>query len=71
MNISNNKKLIILDRDGVINRLSKYYVIRKRDLRLIKKSLLAISNLSKHKYYISIATNQSCVGRKIYYLKIN
>ena len=64
MSISNNKKLIILDRDGVINQLSKYYVIRKRDFIFIKNSLLAISNLSKHKYYISIATNQSCVGRK-------
>lgn len=64
MSINNNKKLIILDRDGVINRLSKYYIIRKRDLIFIKNSLLAISNLSKHKYLVSIATNQSCVGRK-------
>lgn len=59
------KKLIILDRDGVINKLSRYYIIRSRDLVFIKKSLLAISNLSKSNYFISIATNQSCIGRKI------
>lgn len=65
MNSSVKRKLILLDRDGVINRLSKYYVIRTRDLIFIKNSLLAISNLSKQNYFISIATNQSCIGRKI------
>ena len=65
MNYFNGKKLIILDRDGVINKLSRYYIIRRHDLVFIKKSLLAISNLSKNNYFISIATNQSCIGRKI------
>ena len=65
MNYFNGKKLIILDRDGVINKLSRYYIIRRHDLVIIKKSLLAISNLSKNNYFISIATNQSCIGIKI------
>ena len=63
------KKLIILDRDGVINHqsksYSKSYVKSVKEFRMLPKSAIGISNLCKKGYYVAIATNQSAVGRKI------
>jgi len=58
-------KLVILDRDGVINIDLMTYVTRPEDFEAIKCSLEAISLLNKHGYEIAIATNQACIEKKI------
>jgi len=59
-------KLIILDRDGVINVDSRDYIKSLNDWRPIPGSLEAIAELKKAGYTIAVATNQSGVGRGYY-----
>lgn len=59
------KKLIILDRDGVINEDSDAYIKSPEEWIPIPNSLEAIAALSQH-YHIGIATNQSGIGRGYY-----
>lgn len=56
-------KLIILDRDGVINEDSDAYIKMPAEWRAIPGSLDAIARLRKAGYTIVVATNQSGVGR--------
>tara|TARA_A100000164_G_C21912531_1_gene776404 strand:- start:1085 stop:1615 length:531 start_codon:yes stop_codon:yes gene_type:complete len=63
-------KLIILDRDGVINFNSKNYIKSPDEWLPIPGSLEAISNLNKKGYKISIATNQSGISRGLFDLKM-
>ena len=56
-------RLIILDRDGVINEDSEDYIRSLADWRPIPGSLEAIAALSKAGYTIAVATNQSGLGR--------
>ena len=56
-------KLIILDRDGVINKDSDNYIKSVNDWIPIKGSIEAIADLSQAGYQISIATNQSGLAR--------
>ncbi len=63
-------KLIILDRDGVINFDSPNYIKSPEEWNAIPGSLLAISELNDAGYTVAIATNQSGVGRGIYNLAI-
>lgn len=56
-------RLIILDRDGVINEDSDAYIKSPDEWRAIPGSLEAIAQLCKHQYHIAIATNQSGLGR--------
>lgn len=56
-------KLIILDRDGVINEDTNDYIRSPSDWIPIPDSLEAISLLCKHGYTIAVFTNQSGVGR--------
>jgi len=60
------KKLIILDRDGVINHDSDAYRKSVQEWTPIKGSLQAIALLNKNGYQIAIATNQSGIGRDYY-----
>ncbi len=60
------QKLIILDRDGVINEDSDYYIKSPQEWIPIAGSLEAISQLNKAGYRIAIATNQSGIGRGYY-----
>lgn len=55
--------LVILDRDGVINKDSSEYIVSANDWDPIEGSIEAIARLSKQGYKIAIATNQSGVGR--------
>ena len=56
-------KLIILDRDGVINYDSAAYIKNPDEWRPIPGSLEAIARLNQNGYHVVIATNQSGVGR--------
>lgn len=59
-------KLIILDRDGVINYDSDAYIKGPDEWRPIPGSLKAIARLTKAGYRIAVATNQSGVGRGLF-----
>ena len=56
-------KLIILDRDGVINHDSAEYIKSVDEWQAIPGSLQAISNLSRNGYRIVVATNQAGLAR--------
>ena len=58
-------KYIILDRDGVINYDSSAYIKNPQEWRPIKRSLEAISLLTKNSYRILILSNQAGVSRGI------
>ncbi|MCD6039290.1 MAG: D-glycero-beta-D-manno-heptose,7-bisphosphate 7-phosphatase [Gammaproteobacteria bacterium] len=61
--------LIILDRDGVINYDSDYYIKSPEEWRPIPGSLTAIAQLNRAGFRVVIATNQSGVGRGLYDLE--
>lgn len=56
-------KLVILDRDGVINRDSDQYIKSVDEWVPIEGSLEAIARLNQAGYHIVVATNQSGIGR--------
>lgn len=59
-------KLIILDRDGVINFDSEAYIKNVSEWKPIPNSLEAIAKLSQAGYTVVIATNQSGIGRGLF-----
>ncbi|ARU86491.1 D-glycero-beta-D-manno-heptose 1,7-bisphosphate 7-phosphatase [Pseudomonas sp. M30-35] len=59
-------KLLILDRDGVINHDSDAYIKSVEEWIPIPSSITAIADLSKAGWTIAIATNQSGIGRGYY-----
>lgn len=59
-------KLIILDRDGVINYDSEDYIKSISEWVPIPGSIQAIADLAKHGFTIAIATNQSGLARKYF-----
>lgn len=59
-------KLIILDRDGVINEDSDAYVKSVDEWIPIPGSIEAIGRLSQAGYTIVVATNQSGIGRGLF-----
>ncbi len=59
-------KLIILDRDGVINEDSDAYIKTLDEWIPIPGSIGAIARLSKAGWTVAVATNQSGVGRGYY-----
>lgn len=59
-------KLVILDRDGVINFDSDQYIKSPEEWKPIPGSLDAIARLSQWGYRIVVATNQSGVGRGLF-----
>ena len=56
-------KLVILDRDGVINFDSAEFIKNPDEWQPIPGSLEAIARLNQAGYHVVIATNQSGVGR--------
>ena len=56
-------KLIILDRDGVINQDSEDYIKSVDEWLPIPGSIEAIADLSKAGYTVAVATNQSGISR--------
>jgi D-glycero-D-manno-heptose 1,7-bisphosphate phosphatase len=63
---SSDSKLIILDRDGVINEDRDDYVKSADEWVPIPNSLEAIALLSQAGYILTIATNQSGIARGFY-----
>ena len=59
-------KLVILDRDGVINHDSDEYIKSPEEWIPIAGSLEAIARLHRQGYKVIVATNQSGVGRGLY-----
>jgi len=59
-------KLVILDRDGVINHESPDFIKHPDEWKPIKGSLEAITRLSQAGYDIVVITNQSGVGRGLF-----
>jgi D-glycero-D-manno-heptose 1,7-bisphosphate phosphatase len=59
-------KLIILDRDGVINEDSDEYVKSPEEWEPIPGSLDAIARLNKAGYRVVVATNQSGIARGLF-----
>ncbi|MCW5588216.1 MAG: D-glycero-beta-D-manno-heptose 1,7-bisphosphate 7-phosphatase [Legionellales bacterium] len=60
------KKLVILDRDGVINYDSDDYIKSPAEWIPIPGSLQAIAKLTQQGYDVAIATNQSGLARGYY-----
>lgn len=59
-------KLVILDRDGVINEDSGNFIKSPGEWVPVPGSLEAIALLNQSGYRVAVATNQSGVGRGIY-----
>lgn len=59
-------KLVILDRDGVINQDSPSYIKSPEEWKPIPGSLEAIALLNQAGYRVLVATNQSGVGRGLF-----
>lgn len=57
-------KLVVLDRDGVINQDRDDYIKSVEEWEPIERSLDAIANLTQAGWHIVVATNQSGIGRK-------
>lgn len=61
-------KLIILDRDGVINRDSDNYIKSVDEFVTLPGSVEAIARLNQAGYRVAVATNQSGISRGYYTL---
>ena len=59
-------KLLILDRDGVINHESRDFIKSPQEWQPLKGSLEAIARLSQAEYDIVVITNQSGIGRGLF-----
>lgn len=59
-------KLVILDRDGVINHDSDQYIKSPEEWKPIPGSLAAIARLNQAGYRVVVATNQSGIGRGLF-----
>jgi D-glycero-D-manno-heptose 1,7-bisphosphate phosphatase len=59
-------KLIILDRDGVINFDSDQFIKTPEEWKPIPGSLEAIARLCQANYRVVVATNQSGIGRGLF-----
>jgi D-glycero-D-manno-heptose 1,7-bisphosphate phosphatase len=59
-------KLVILDRDGVINRDSEQFIKSPEEWRPLPGSLEAIARMNHAGFRVVIATNQSGVGRGLF-----
>jgi len=59
-------KIVILDRDGVINHDSDQYIKSPDEWKPITGSLQAIARLNQAGYRVVVATNQSGVGRGLF-----
>jgi len=58
-------KLVILDRDGVINVYREHGVRNPGDLELLPGSATAIARLNRAGIAVAMATNQSIIGRGV------
>ena len=56
-------RLVVLDRDGVINHDSDHFIRSVDEWRPIAGSVAAIGRLTEAGYTVAVATNQSGIGR--------
>lgn len=61
--IPEKQKIFFIDRDGVINDNSKYYVTSISDIVILPRVKEALNVLSEHGYSVIIITNQACIGK--------
>jgi D-glycero-D-manno-heptose 1,7-bisphosphate phosphatase len=61
-----NRKVVILDRDGVINVDSDAFIKTPDEWVALPGSLEAIARLNQSGYRVAIATNQSGIGRGLF-----
>jgi len=59
-------KLVILDRDGVINHDSDQFIKNPEEWKPLDGSLEAIARLNQNGYRVVVATNQSGIGRGLF-----
>ena len=59
-------KLVILDRDGTINRASDQFVKSPQEWQPLPGALEAISRLNHAGFHVVLATNQSGLGRGLF-----
>ena len=64
--LAENGKLIILDRDGVINHDSDEFIKSPDEWTAIPGSLEAISRLCREDYKVVVITNQSGIAKGLY-----
>lgn len=63
MTEAGHHKLVILDRDGVINKDSDAYIKSVEEWHPLPGSIAAIADLSRAGYRVAVATNQSGLAR--------
>ncbi len=63
-------KLVILDRDGVINLDSDAYIKSPEEWRPVPGSLEAVAKLTQAGYRVVVATNQSGIGRGLFEMAV-
>jgi len=61
-------RIVILDRDGVINQDSPHYIKNPNEWQAIPGSLEAIATLNQAGFKVIVATNQSGIARGLYTL---
>jgi D-glycero-D-manno-heptose 1,7-bisphosphate phosphatase len=59
-------QLVVLDRDGVINRDSREFVKSAAEWQALDGSLQAIGVLTRAGYTVAVASNQSGIGRGLF-----
>ena len=59
-------KLIVLNRDGVINHDSKDYIKSEDEWQAIDGSLEAIAKLTQNEYQVVVVSEQEGIGRGIF-----
>lgn len=59
-------KLVILDRDGVINHDSDHFIKSPQEWTPLPGSLNAIASLNQNGYRVAVATNQSGIARGLF-----
>ena len=64
--IGQGSRLLLLDRDGVINQESPDYIKSPDEWRPIPGSLAAIARLASAGFRVAVTTNQSGVGRGLF-----
>jgi D-glycero-D-manno-heptose 1,7-bisphosphate phosphatase len=64
--MTSGARLVVIDRDGVINEDSVDFIKTVEEWRPIPGSLEAIANLHRGGWTVAVVTNQSGVGRGLY-----
>ncbi len=63
------KKVVFLDRDGVINRDSEHYIKSWAEFEFLPGSLPALKKLNDNGFTVIVITNQSGINRRLFSLQ--